>query len=374
MSSCVVFAFATHCVARGIVLPAIIADFGLTFTQSGVIFGSATVAYFLMSSMSGKLSEWFGQRVSLSIYIGALSLCGLLMAFMGSVPALTALFIIAGFCYGGIDATLTSLVSRYHGEKASPALTRVFSIYCLGGMLSAIMSGSFIYYGIGWRAAFLAIAMACFLAFAVSILIKDSGPSASPPIELSQLGRLIKNKPFMLCCIAAAISSGAETASINWMTTFFTSGMSMDILHSALCSAMFFLSLFIGRTFIIGFLKRYDAQIIVMLASLTSGLLIMVVSFVSTPDLMLAAMIIFGLSVSCVNPLMISTTIKFSDENLRFSFMYAMISISNFGVMSATGVIADMAGMPSVFRVNGFLFILAPVLIWISRKQCSASC
>jgi hypothetical protein len=49
------------------------------------------------------------------------------------------------------------------------------------------------------------------------------------------------------------------------------------------------------------------------------------------------------------------------------------MSLSNFGVMSTTGVIADIAGMPSAFKVNAMLFILAPVLIYINRKQSNAS-
>ena len=373
LCSFVILGFAMHCVARGIVLPAIKADFRITFTQSGVMFGSATAAYFFMSSMSGKMSEWLGQRVSLSLYIFILSICGFFMAFMGSALALSAFFIAAGACYGGIDSTVTSLVSRYHGENASIALTRVFSVYCLGGMISAILSGSFVFFGIGWRAAFLVISAICFLAFLCLMLLKDGGPAASPPIELSQLGKLIKNRPFMICCIVTAITSGAESSTINWMTTFLTSGASLDILHSAFYTAMFFLSIFLGRTFIIGFLKRYDIQLIAMLASFTSGALVMIVSFISTPYIMLLAIISFGLSVSCLYPLMLSITISYSSENLIYSFIFAMISISIFSIMIVTGAVADAAGMPGAFRVNAILFILAPALIYMNRRK-SAKC
>lgn len=369
LCSIVIFGFAMHCVARGIVLPALKTDFDMTFTQGGFMFGSATAAYFFMSTMSGKMSEWLGQRGSLSLYIGVLSLCGFFMAFTGSILVLFALFIIAGACYGGIDTSSTSLVSRYHGSSAPIALTKVFSIYCLGGAISAIMSGCFVFFGIGWRFAFLIIAVICFLTFLSSLLLKDSGPASSPPIEISQLPRLIRNRPFLLSCIAIAMTSGAETATINWMTTFLTYGASINMLHSAITVALFFLSIYIGRTFLIGFLKRFHARTFAMLASLTSGMLVLLVSFVSTPGMMVSAIILFGLSVSCVYPLMLSITINLSNENLIFSFIFAMISIGNFGIMSATGVIADFAGMPGVFRVNAVLFILAPALIYINREK-----
>jgi len=153
------------------------------------------------------------------------------------------------------------------------------------------------------------------------------------------------------------------------MTTFLTSGASLDILHSASYTAMFFLSIFLGRTFIIGFLKRYDIQLIVMLASFTSGTLIMIVSFISAPYIILIAIISFGLSVSCLYPLMLSITISHSSENLIYSFIFAMISISTFSIMTVTGVVADMTGMPGAFRVNAVLFILAPALIYMNRKK-----
>lgn len=235
--------------------------------------------------------------------------------------------------------------------------------------MSAILSGSFIFFGIGWRAAFLVISAICFLSFLSSMLLKDSGPAASPPIELSQLGKLIRNRPFMICCIVTAITSGAETSTINWMTTFLTSGGSLDILHSALYTAMFFLSIFVGRTFVIGFLKRHDIQLITMLASCASGMLAIVVSFISTPYIMLIAIISFGLTVSCIYPLMLSITISYSSENLVYSFIFAMISISIFTIMTVTGVVADIAGMPGAFRVNAILFILAPALIYMNRKN-----
>lgn len=369
ISSLVIFGFAMHCVARSIVLPSMKADFNLTFTQSGILFGSSSLAYFFMSSMSAKMSEWLGQRVSLSLYIGLLTLCSFGMALTGSVFLLYFLFILAGACYGGIDTVTTSIVSRYHGDRANIALTRVFSIYCLGGMISALISGYFIYYGVGWRVAYLAIATTCLLVFFVTLNIRDNGTAASPKIELAQLGKLFHNKPFVLSCIATAITSGAETSTINWMTAFFTNGASLNILHSAFYTAMFFLTIFVGRTVMIGFLKRYNAKIIVLLASLISGTLVLMVSFVLSPNTMLFLIVAYALAESCIYPLMLSMTIQYSSENLMYSFIFAMISVSNFVIMGSTGYIADLIGTPGAFRFNAVLYLLTPILFLVISKS-----
>lgn len=371
ISYLVIFGFAMHCVARGIVLTEIIEEFDLTFTTSGALFSAGMLAYLFMTSMSGKASQMLGQRIALSVYIGILSISGTVMFFVNSIPLLFVLFVFSGACYGGIDTTATSLVSRHHGQKSSIAITRLFSVYCLGGMISAVLCGSLIYFNVGWRYSYIVIATVCLLAFCSTLLINDRGPAGTPPVEFAQFNRLLANRPFVFSCIAIAITSGTETSTMNWMTTFLTRGASINILLSSLYTSLFFFTIYLGRNIMVSFIQRYDHYRMATFSSLLSGTLSILVSFINSPNIMVFTIVLFGLSVSCLYPLMLSITINLSSENLAVSFIFSMISLGIFGIMMLTGIAADITGIGGAFRVNGLLFLAAPLLINYRHKSRS---
>ncbi|MDR2133072.1 MAG: MFS transporter [Clostridiales Family XIII bacterium] len=365
--------YSLHFVLRSVVLPAIKADFGLTFTQSGFLFGTASIAYFVTTGFSGKISQWIGQRASLSVYLAAQMICALGLALTANFAMLIAFFLLSGACYGGIECAAIVLATRYCGNDAHIVRARMFGVFCVGGAVSAVMGSGFVHFGIGWRTAFVLVGAVCFIPFFISLFIDDLGADAAPKIEFAQLGGLFRNRAFMLSCIALTLSSGAENASNIWMMSILTTSPGMNVFVSGCYTAAYYLSVFVGRTFLISMFERFKRPKTALCLSVGSGFFVLLVSFVSDTDTIFAAIVVFGLIVSCVYPLMISIASGQTRESLVFPFSFAMISAGSFSINLSTGAVADFTGISNVFRFNAILFVAAAALIFFNRSRVDGS-
>ena len=369
MMSLILLGFGMHCILRGIVLPAIKEELGITFTQSGLLLGSVTAAFFIMTMLSGKISEKLGQRVSMSVYTGGLVVTAVMTTFANSFALLLAVFFVSGACYGGIECVLTAIIRRYNSIHTKHVMNKIFRFYCIGSIIAALTGGWFVYSGLGWRASFLIVAVICLVGFVYSLLLIEKRHESTPPINFSQIGKLMRNKPFLISCAAIALLSGAETSTHNWLTTFLTAGADMNIFHSSCIVALFAAAMYLGRHIYARILRRYNAPAIAAVSSFISGLLIMSISVILNEGYIFAAMIAFGISISCLYPLMVTLTSELSNENLVYSFTFMSISIGNFIVNYSLGIIADHIGVHNIFRLNAIILVVAGFLIIINRNN-----
>lgn len=372
MCSVVLLGFGMHCILRGIVLPAIKAELGITFTQSATLLASSTVGYLVMAMLAGKLAEKLGQRTSLSIYAGGQAFMAVCIALSGSTMGLTVFFFFTGACYGGIECIVTAIVKRYNPQNSGIVMNQVFSFYCVGCLVIALLGGWFVFSGIGWRPAFLVVAAVCLAGFVFTLFIKDGQSSEDSAVDLTQLKTLFSNRPFLISCLATLLMSGAETSTNNWLTTFLTAGADINIFQSSALAAMFYASVYFGRKFFIRIMRSRDAATITSLASLASGILVAAVSFVNDPRLLLVSIVAIGVAISPLYPSLISMTSGLAKEPLVYSFTFVSISLGNLGVNYMMGAVADWLGIRSTFRFNAVIFLIVTGLVIINRHHYAA--
>lgn len=373
ISATVLFGFGMHCILRGIVLPAIKADLGITFMQSGALLVSSTAGYMVVAMLTSKISEKAGHCTSLSIYACGLMCTALLIALSSNVLALTVFFFITGGCYGGVECVVTALVKQYNPSNSAIILNWVFSFYCLGCIVVALLGGWFVYAGIGWRAAFLVVAVICAIGFVFSLFLRDTAGTEDTAVDLAQLKKLLKNPPFLLSCFIVMLLSGAETSTNNWLTTFLTAGVEINILESSILAAIYFASVYVGRKFFIRLMKHRDASAISAIACLASAILITMVSFVADRRLMLVGIVAFGIAVSPLYPSLIALTGSLASEPLMYSFMFVCISLGNMGVNYLMGAVADILGVKTTFLINAAIFFVVMCLIVVNHKNYVAA-
>lgn len=370
MASLILFSFGTHCILRGIVLPAIKEDFGLTYTEMSAVVSISSVGYLLMAMFSTKLSERMGQKNVLSLLAAVISATALLIAASSSYWQLAVLFLLAGCSYGGIECVVTAIVRRYHPLDADRSVNNVYGFYSVGSLFIAIAGGWMMQRGIGWRAAYLFVAAAAAGAFAYSLRIRDSSAGAAPRVELSELGPLLRDRVFLVMSLSTALLSGAEAASINWMNTFLAETVEdMNIFQSSCTTALFFACIYLGRLVISRLMNRFRSVTLTIACCFATGVIVMLVSFVSTPLLMLAGIALFGFFVSCLYPLLVSITNGLSPGNLTYPFSFTVISVMNFSVNYLMGVVADAYDLPSTFRFCAVLYLAVAAAVLLCRRS-----
>ncbi|ENB9666827.1 MULTISPECIES: MFS transporter [Pseudomonas] len=141
-------------VIYGVVLPSLMAEWGLSAVQAGVLGSCALVGMMAGALFFGSLSDRIGRRKTIMtcvlLFSGVTALNGL-----ATSPETFALCrFVAGLGIGGVMPNVVALMNEYApGKMRSTLVAIMFSGYSLGGMLSAGLGMLFIPQW-GWQAVF----------------------------------------------------------------------------------------------------------------------------------------------------------------------------------------------------------------------------
>ena len=141
-------------VIYGVVLPSLMAEWGLSAVQAGALGSCALVGMMAGALFFGSLSDRIGRRKTIMtcvlLFSGVTALNGL-----ATSPETFALCrFVAGLGIGGVMPNVVALMNEYApGKMRSTLVAIMFSGYSLGGMLSAGLGMLFIPQW-GWQAVF----------------------------------------------------------------------------------------------------------------------------------------------------------------------------------------------------------------------------
>ncbi|MFJ3681357.1 MFS transporter [Pseudomonas sp. NPDC090208] len=141
-------------VIYGVVLPALMNDWGLTALQAGLLGSCALMGMMLGALIFGPLADYIGRRRSIFMCVALFSSFTVLNGFADSPEAFAVLRLLAGVGLGGVMPNIIALMNEYAPRKQrSTLIALMFSGYAAGGMLSAGL-GMLIVPAWGWRPLF----------------------------------------------------------------------------------------------------------------------------------------------------------------------------------------------------------------------------
>ena len=374
MCSLILLSFGAHCVLRGIVLPAIKDDFQMNYTEVSMLVSISMIGYFIMATLSTKLSALIGQKTSMSVFAVGLSVSAFAIVVSHHFALTAVMFFLAGCSYGGIEATGTAIVRRHNPREPDLAVNNTYSFYSVGSCFIAVLGGYFLWKGYGWRAAFAFVGILSAIASLYSFTVTEKASSASAPkASFSELRFLIKDPVLVVMCLATALLSGAEASSINWMNTFlYQTVEEMNIFETSCTTALFFASIYVGRLVISKLLEHYRSITLSIVFSILSGLTVLAISYVGEALSILICISLFGFFVSCLYPLLASITNGLSTRGIVYSFSFGMISLFNFLTNNCMGILADALGLRSTFRFCAILYLIVAGLVLACRRTVIA--
>lgn len=125
-------------VIYGVVLPSLMAEWGLTSLQAGALGSCALVGMMLGALFFGSLSDRIGRRKTIMLCVTLFSGVTALNGLAQSPESFALCRFIAGLGIGGVMPNVVALMNEYAPKKWRNTLVALmFSGYSLGGMLSA---------------------------------------------------------------------------------------------------------------------------------------------------------------------------------------------------------------------------------------------
>ncbi len=143
----------------GVVLPVIMAEWGLTPMQAGALGSYALFGMMFGALIFGTLADRIGRKMGIAICFLLFSTATVLNGF-ASTPTEFGIFrFLAGLGCGGLMPNVVALMNEYAPKKLRSTLVAImFSGYSLGGMFSAGL-GIYMLPRFGWEAMFFAAAV-----------------------------------------------------------------------------------------------------------------------------------------------------------------------------------------------------------------------
>jgi MFS family permease len=140
-------------------LPMIRTDFGLDYTQSGLLISAFTLSYGISQLPAGWLADRFGPRFLITIGICGVALAGLLVGLSQTYIMMIAFLVLMGVAGGGYHPAAPTLISS---SVESRNRGRALGFHQTGGSASYFVTpliGVAIATAWGWRGAYIGLAV-----------------------------------------------------------------------------------------------------------------------------------------------------------------------------------------------------------------------
>ena len=141
-------------VIYGVALPLLMEQWSLSAVQAGFLASTALFGMMFGALIFGTLSDKWGRKNTILMCVFLFSGFTILGAFARDPSEFALLRFIAGLGIGGVMPNIGALMTEYAPKKNRSFLVALmFSGYCVGGMISALI-GIFFVKGFGWEILF----------------------------------------------------------------------------------------------------------------------------------------------------------------------------------------------------------------------------
>jgi AAHS family 3-hydroxyphenylpropionic acid transporter len=140
--------------SMGVAAPRLVAEFGLSPGQAGLVFSAATIGLFVGAAAGGRVADFVGRKRALAVSLLLFGLFSLLTAMAAGADSLFAARLLTGLGLGGAMPNFISLASESApANRRLSAVTVVMAGMPFGGACAGLMAlGAQI--GWPWRAIF----------------------------------------------------------------------------------------------------------------------------------------------------------------------------------------------------------------------------
>lgn len=193
-------------------------DWGITGTESGLLFSAGLVGMAVGSIALGPVGDRYGRRPLLVGSLLVITLGMALSAVAGDVTQLALLRLLTGLGMGGIIPSLPVIVAEYAPARKRPTFIALFAIGVplgglLGGAVAAVLLNHYSWHSAFWLGALMtgAIALVAYLGIPESPDYLEAKGTESARRKLDELVRKMNLRPAAVGAADTAASS-APTA------------------------------------------------------------------------------------------------------------------------------------------------------------------
>ena len=350
------------------ILPLYAASLGASYKMVGLVIGVYGITQLLLRIPQGILSDRWRKRklfVLLAMAVSCASALGMWLA-----PNVGSLLFFRGL--SGVSATawvvMVVLFSSYFSEAEAPRAYGILNSLGFGGQMAGMFAGGLVAEWYGWSATFILAAVGAALGFGLSLGIKETTPTGTAPLRLSEAPAIMRNLQLLMAAVMASLAQliaygglfgfvpvaaknlGASNFELGLLPTL---SSAPSIVASVLAGGWFVRRLGLRRSICLGFLLMGAATAVI---PALDNLLQLYVS-----------QMIGGFGRGLVFPLLMSFSVATMAPGAKATAMGVFQSLYAVGMFAGpvvVGVMADTAGLGAGFWLCGLAGLLGLFIAW----------
>jgi predicted MFS family arabinose efflux permease len=358
-------------------LPVISRDLGTSIALLGQIPATTAITGAALGLVAGPVADHLGHRRILVIGTMAVALAGLVIAF---APTFAVLFVAALFSAVGrsiirpVSITIASI--RFAGDARRRAFSSVTAVNA-GGAIVGVPLLTTIEAGLGWRAAFAALAL---LALAVTALALRTIPPDDPLPDRSlrvqdivaAYGPLLRHRPTLGLIVSNVMSATSAWAVGTYIVAFLVEEHGLSIQAAGLAFVGIGAGIIVGSAIASGRIGQLPPRPLVNTTTLLSGLFLAASMTLPIGPAAVIAAITVSFVIGGVGH--VSRTTLLADESpagraTTMSLSQTAVNAGNALGSSLGGLLLALAGYSAIGLGALVCSIIATLLIWFSRAR-----
>lgn len=350
----------------GPLLPSLALTFGLSDSQSGLLF----LLYFAGTSLGAVLCAG---RYTSAMAIGfVLAILGCLGAMFLRWPTLLVAFALLGVGVGLPMSAVNLFVGRAFPERSAPALVLLNFSWSLGALTAPLLAALVLGHA-SFRAAYMLLAIsAAIAALACISLLKDVPETSRLQSELESRENLSAIVLFALACF---LQVGIENTAAAWLSTYILRSTQAGAAFAAMLSASYWIGFLVSRAGASLVLLRIKASSLVRVAipvALVAALLLFAsgAEFVSC-----AAMFLLGGALAPIYPVLVAESFRHVRRSADSRWILAAAGFGGSVLPWLTGWISTQSGTirAGILTLPAALLLMILLLPFLFRPPLHTS-
>lgn len=361
----------------GSILPALIAEAGISFSAAGGLLSLMAIGNFLASFIFPAAVSSFGRKMSITVSTALVPVSFIGLTFLPPLSVLYILMFLSGIARGSITIINNSAVNDL-SENPAKMLNYLHCSFAVGAFTAPFATAVFFGLGFSWRMIILILTVLCasscvFYAMADYSRLPDTSKKAKEKNGNVEDKSFLKNVNFYCICFLLFFYVGFENCVNGWFVTYLQSTGIVTAAFSSILVSATWIVIMIGRLICASLSSRMTKSSIVLGSCLGSAIFFFLLISSGSLPLITLSLVGLGFCMAGIYPTAVADIggcIKGS--TLGMAMLTAISSLGGIVTPQLVGSVADHIGIvPAVgtLSVNAVIMILLAVINYVKLKK-----
>lgn len=374
----IMFAYGFSITLIGPLMPVLIQQYHLRFSQGGLILTFQSAGGLLAMALGVVIVDMMKKSRLILAALVLYSLSLLLISFTSLYMVLLGLFFALGAGTKMIDIVINAYISDIHPDKRDSRLNFLHACFGFGAFAGPLFSTAILNKDMQWNNIFLIFGIICTTIAVCYLIILKVTRTQEKKKDMIKSGynfKIFTDKKIILLCLVMFLYAGHQSGATTWVPTLVEKTLEANIVISGLALSVFWLGITLGRIVCALISRKVKPKYLILIGSLLGGLFLIAGLNADGPLVFTIALGITGFFTGAIIPLVITTACEsYPDNSGTVSSLIMLVGSLAWMVFPwLVGVTSEIYDFKLGMSITGIVLLLIVAIIPLISSRADLS-